>query len=93
MKRVVFFVLLLAMELVIYSQNLVINPGFETWVKIDKPGSWTHAENCLKDSSTLITGNYSCLHSGGATSTSDLGQTISVSPGMDYILSFIIKQL
>jgi len=91
MKRAIFFVLLLTMELVSNSQNLVINPGFEIWGKIDKPDSWTHVENCLKDSLSVISGKYSCLHSGGESSTSDLGQTIAVSPGNNYSLSFYYK--
>ena len=91
MKRALFFVLLLAMEFVANSQNLVVNPGFETWGKINRPDSWTHVENCLKDSSFVISGNYSCLHSGGVSTTSDLGQTISVSPGYEYMLSLYYK--
>jgi len=91
MKKAIFFVLLLALELASFSQNLVANPGFETWGKITKPSGWTTAQNCLKDSSFIISGNYSCLHSGGATSRSDLGQTIAVLPGKEYALSFYYK--
>jgi hypothetical protein len=91
MKRAMFLVLLLNLELITNAQNLVMNPGFELWGKINKPDSWTHVENCLKDSSSVITGNYSCLHSGGVSSTSDLGQTIPVLPGNEYTLSFYYK--
>jgi hypothetical protein len=91
MKRAIFFVLLLTVESVSFSQNLVVNPGFETWGKITKPFGWVHAENCSKDSSFVMSGNYSCLHSGGATTTSDLGQTITVLPGKEYTLSLYYK--
>ena len=91
MKRAMFLVLLLNLELITNAQNLVMNPGFELWEKINKPDSWAHVENCLKDSSSVITGNYSCLHSGGVTSTSDLGQTIPVLAGNEYMLSFYYK--
>jgi hypothetical protein len=31
------------------AQNLIINPGLESWGKVNKPAGWTHIENCLKD--------------------------------------------
>jgi hypothetical protein len=70
----------------LYSQNLVLNPEFETWNSITKPASWTHADNCLKDSISVHSGKYSCRHAGGS-STSHLGQTIAVTPGKEYKLS------
>ncbi|HLN19978.1 MAG TPA: T9SS type A sorting domain-containing protein [Bacteroidales bacterium] len=70
----------------IYGQNLVQNPGMEDWEKVIRPSGWSHVEKCTKDSSVVHSGNYSCLHSGG-TSTSDLGQNITVVPGKDYTLS------
>ena len=90
MKRALFFVLLLAMELASFSQNLVVNPGFETWGKITTPSGWTEAQNCLKDSVDIKSGNYSCRHEGG-TSTKYLGQTLVVIPGNQYMLSFFYK--
>lgn len=91
MKRAVFFVLLLALEPSAFSQNLIMNPGFETWVKINKPSGWTTAQNCLKDSINVNSGNYSSLHSGGTTTTSYLGQTINVLPGKEYRLLLYYK--
>ena len=93
MKRAIFFVLLLALEYTAYSQNLVTNPGFETWEKTNRPSGWIHVENCLIDSLSVNSGNYSCLHSGGATTTSDLGQTIPVVNGKEYLLSLYYKTL
>lgn len=87
MKRAIFFVLLLVMELLSYSQNLVVNPGFEIWTKINRPAGWTHAENCLKDSVSFYSGDYSCMQNGYATTTSDLGQTIRIESGKEYMLS------
>ncbi len=83
--------LISAFRIALFSQNLVVNPGFESWEKITKPSGWVHAENCLKDSSEVISGLYSCRHTGGATTTSDLGQTIPISSGSEYSLSFFYK--
>jgi len=91
MKRALFFVLLLLQGHILMSQNLALNPGFEAWSKLNKPFGWTHVENCLKDSLNVNSGSYSCKHTGGTTSTSDLGQTISVSPGKDYTLSLFFR--
>jgi len=90
MKRVIFFVLSIITGNLLLSQNLVINPGFETWSLTSKPAGWIHIENCLKDSLSVFTGRYSCQHSGG-TSASDLGQTVAVMPGKEYFLSFYYK--
>lgn len=88
MKRAIFFVLLTYVSHFSFSQNLVVNPGFETWEKISKPSGWTTAQNCLKDSVDINSGNYSCRQDGG---TKYLGQTISIVPGKQYRLSFFYK--
>lgn len=90
MKRAIFFVLLFTSELVLISQNLVVNPGFEIWEKVTKPTGWTTAQNCLKDSVNINSGNYSCRHA-GSTATKYLGQNITVIPGNGYRLSFYYK--
>ena len=91
MKRAIFFVLLLAMELTSFSQNLVVNPGFETWGKITTPSGWTEAQNCLKDSVNFKSGNYACRHLGATGTTKYLGQTLAVIPGTLYKFSFFYK--
>jgi len=83
-------VLLLTLECISFSQNLVINPGFEIWEKINKPVGWTTAQNCLIDSAYINSGNYSCRHEGGTT-TKYLGQTIAVLPGNQYQFSLLFK--
>ena len=87
MKRAIFFVLLIITSIKSPSQNLISNPGFETWGKVNRPTGWSHIENCLKDSAFLKSGKYACMHSGGASTTSDLGQTVSVTRGKQYALS------
>lgn len=72
---------------IINGQNLAVNPGMEVWEKVTRPAGWTHVEKCTKDSTEVHSGRYSCLHTGGTT-TSDLGQNISVASGKDYTLSF-----
>jgi hypothetical protein len=91
MKRITFFVLLLGMEHSSFTQNLVANPGFETWEKTNKPSGWTTAQSCLKDSVYISSGSYSCRHSGGTSSAKYLGQTLAVVPGKQYNLSFFYK--
>jgi len=88
MKRVIFFVLLTAVSLLSLSQNLILNPGFETWEKLNKPTGWTIAQNCVKDSVSIKSGSYSCRHEGG---TKYLGQTLTIIPGKPYRLSFFYK--
>jgi hypothetical protein len=61
MKRVIFFVLLINVSLLSFPQNLIVNPGFETWEKLNKPAGWTTAQSCLKDSVSINSGNYSCF--------------------------------
>ena len=94
MKRAIFFVLLLAMQFASFSQNLVVNPGFETWGKINKPNGWVLTESCLKDSVYVKSGSYSCRHEGGTSTsnnTRNLGQTLAVIPGNQYRFSFFYK--
>src|ERR1035437_7598112 len=88
MKRAIFFVLLTVVSLLSFAQNLVINPGFETWEKSNKPAGWTTAQNCLKDSDNIKSGSYSCRQDGG---TKYLGQSLSIVPGKRYMLSFFYK--
>lgn len=88
MKRAIFFVLLTIVSLLSFAQNLVINPGFETWEKSNKPAGWTTAQNCLKDSDNIKSGSYSCRQDGG---TKYLGQSLSIVPGKRYRLSFFYK--
>jgi hypothetical protein len=88
MKRTTFFVLLLALELSLPGQNLVQNPGFDSWLSVAKPAGWVHIENCTKDSADFMSASFSCRHTGGKTTVSDLGQTINVSAGKTYMLSF-----
>jgi hypothetical protein len=91
MKRITLFVLLLFMELNSLPQNLVVNPGFEIWENTIRPSGWTTVQNCLKDSVCFRTGNYSCQHSGGTSTTKYLGQTLSVVSGKQYNFSFFYK--
>lgn len=74
-----------------FSQNLVLNPGFETWSKITKPASWITAESCSKDSVSVYAGSYSCKQTGVTGYTKSLSQTIAVTPGNQYRFSFYFK--
>lgn len=93
MKRATFFVLLLLSEHIVLSQNLVINPGFESWETETQPSGWSIAMNCIRNSLDINSGIYSTQHSGGLSTRSDLGQTFSVTPGKSYTLSYFNKTL
>lgn len=90
MKGAISFVILLTLASVTFSQNLVVNPGFEEWETTTKPADWTNRQSCLKDSVFVKTEFYSCRQD-GETSSRDLGQRIIVSPGRQYRLSLFYK--
>jgi len=90
MKRALFFVLLIYMEQILLSQNLVLNPGFEIWNKPDKLASWTNIQGCLKDSAFVFSGDYSCRQE-ATTLSRDLGQKFVVKPDAQYRFSFFYK--
>ncbi|HKK41347.1 MAG TPA: T9SS type A sorting domain-containing protein [Bacteroidales bacterium] len=92
MKRHLIFVLLFLLTLAGYSQNLVINPGFESWDSDTRPTGWSTAQNCLADNSVVWEGNYSC-HQAGTSSSKYLGQLIQVSAGTEYCLSLYYTTL
>lgn len=91
MKKDIVFILLLMVSSVCPAQNLVSNPGLEVWEKPTRPSGWNHVEKCTKDSAEVHSGRYSCKHSGGTSTTSDLAQSIPVSAGIDYTLSLFYK--
>lgn len=88
MKRTIFFVLLLCISHLSRSQNLIINPGFETWSKSGNPAGWTTSINCYKDSVSVNSGKYSCRHEGATSGTKSVGQKLTVSHGKLYRFSF-----
>jgi hypothetical protein len=87
MKRILSFMLYAVLTLNLHSQNLLVNPGFETWQKLNKPTGWTTALGCLKDSALILSGNYSCRQAATAESR-ELGQIISVTGGNLYRIAF-----
>jgi hypothetical protein len=91
MKRAIFFVLCYCTLQTISSQNLVLNPGFESWETPTKPEYWTISQNCESSSAFIISGVYSCKHSGTATDRSDLSQIIPVTAGKEYRLSYYCR--
>lgn len=86
MKRLFSLVLFCMVFILSEAQNLVINPGFETWQKLTKPDGWTTALACTKDSVIVRSGSYSCRQITG-TESKELGQLIAVSEGKSYRFS------
>ncbi|HUX96773.1 MAG TPA: T9SS type A sorting domain-containing protein [Bacteroidales bacterium] len=87
MKNVLTFVLFYIIIFQSNAQNLITNPGFESWQKINKPDGWTTALACTKDSAVIYSGAYSCKQV-TATDSKELGQLIPVTPGSQYTISF-----
>ena len=87
MKNVFSFVLLYVIIFQLNAQNLIINPGFESWQKISKPSGWTTALACTKDSAFIYTGSYSCKQV-TTTISKEIGQLIPVTSGKQYTVSF-----
>lgn len=91
MKKVTLFVLIMYCGHHAWAQNLVVNPGFESWDKITSPSVWTTAESCSKDSLVISSGRYSCLQTCSTTTSRYLGQIIKIKPGRQYNLSLYYK--
>ena len=88
MKRAVFFVLFVSSFKMVHSQNLVVNPGLESWESSTKPTGWTTSTKCNSEPVNFHSGALSCMHSGSASSRGDMGQLIPVTSGKTYSLSF-----
>ncbi len=72
----------------ISAQNLVLNPGFEDWDNTTTPSGWTKAESTEQEATEVHSGTYSAKHTGG---TTDISQTIPVTPGKTYTVSLWYK--
>ena len=57
------------------AQNLVQNPGMETWTSDTQPESWNIAENITKDAAIKHSGSFSANHT-SASSTKKMQQVI-----------------
>jgi Secretion system C-terminal sorting domain len=90
MKRAIFIVQLLALGVISFSQNLVVNPGFESWETTTKPTGWTTAQGCLQESVNFKSGSYSNRQE-GTSSSKDIGQKIAVNEAKKYRFSFSYK--
>jgi hypothetical protein len=90
MKRAIFIVLLLLLGHTSFSQNLVVNPGFETWGTTTKPTDWTTAQGCQKDEINIKSGIFSC-HQEGSSASKDLGQKFNINSLKQYRFSFFYK--
>ena len=93
MKKGIPFLLMLVIDLACSAQNLVVNPGFEMWSKINKPTGWTTAQLCQKDSVNFWERSNACLQTAAASSTKAVGQKIAITPGKPYRLSFYYRTL
>lgn len=87
MKRTVFFLLLVFLVTTSHSQNLVVNPGLETWTSATNPAGWASSEGCAMEATVRNSGVYSCMQTGGSTDSKNMNQTITVEPGKDYSFS------
>jgi len=69
------------------AQNLVTNPGFETWTNANQPTGWTITGNTVnyqKNTTQFNEGTASCVIN--ATATTTIAQTIAITAGKTYSL-------
>ena len=73
-----------------FGQELLLNGSFENWDDPATPTSFEKAESTLQESTpaNVHSGTYSAKHTGG---TTDIAQTISVTPGTTYTISLWYK--
>jgi hypothetical protein len=76
------------------GQNLLVNPGFETWTAGPggPPDSWYSSNSSLtgtQEGTIVNSGTYSCNLTWTTTSTCYLIQDVAVTAGLDYTFSFM----
>jgi hypothetical protein len=70
------------------QENLVKNPGFESWDDENTPTDWNKYENISQCSTVVYSGNYSAAQT-SASSSKRLRQNVpGVVPGTEYTVSF-----
>ncbi|WP_010136960.1 T9SS type A sorting domain-containing protein [Ochrovirga pacifica] len=72
----------------VFSQELLVNGGFENWDSTSEPTGFTKKENVEQESTEKHGGSFSVKHTGG---TKDLGQTVSIIGGNYYRISLWYK--
>ena len=89
MKKLYFLFFIILTVSFSYSQELLLNGGFENWDNATTPTSYDKAESTAQESTEFHTGTYSAKHTGG---TSDIGQTITgITAGTSYTISLWYK--
>ncbi|MFZ4456143.1 MAG: T9SS type A sorting domain-containing protein [Bacteroidales bacterium] len=94
MKKFTLIFAILASIVAVSAQNLLSNPGFETWTA-GKPDSWsitTPANGAISEGATLNEGTKSCKVTGG-TGTYGMSQAVSVVAGKTYtvVMNYFIE--
>ena len=72
------------------SQNLVINPGFESWESETQPSGWSVAMNCLKILLLLIQDYIPVSTAEEPLPEVILDRHLHVTPGK-YLYSFVLQ--
>ena len=70
------------------AQNLVQNPGLETWTNTTTPANWTTANSITQESTTIHGGTYSAKHTSGATTMKLVQDVSGVTAGTVYTISY-----
>lgn len=88
--KFILFSLMIALFVIVKSeakaQNLLNNPGLETWTNATTPTGWDKAESVTQESTTVHGGTYSAKQQAG---TKDLTQNLSgILPGGSYTISY-----
>jgi len=88
MKKI-YFLLFTFIATTAFSQELLLNGGFDSWDDATTPTSFSKIESTEQESTEFHSAPYSAKQTGG---TSDLGQTITgINPGTSYTISLWYK--
>jgi hypothetical protein len=89
MKKLYFLLFTILTVSYSFSQELLLNGGFENWDNATTPTNYDKAESTAQESTEFHTGPYSAKHTGG---TSDIAQTITgITAGTSYTISLWYK--
>jgi len=90
MKKIYFLLVAMMVTSMSFGQELLLNGDLEAWDDSTTPSSWTKAE-ALTQETTDFNGGANAAKRDGGSGTKDLAQTVTVTGGDSYTISFWYK--
>lgn len=91
MRKFYFLLFAFMLSSFIYSQELLLNGGFENWTG-GEPDDWSKFENTTQESTEVHSGSFAAKQT--ASGTKDIAQTVTgITPGTSYTVSIWYKVL